>query len=201
MQRYNITMQKQDEKSKGWGQIEKCPAADDQCWHDQPVACARHIGCGCALPGRLRFDRIAYKRLDGRLRLRSHWTAVRVMRWVRAKRRWSTWIALAAMALQLALSFGHIHLENFEQGSVAAAVAASNAPSSDQHPAGHPADHSDDYCAICAAIHLASSSFLPDVPLLPVPVASRVVEHFDHFAFIFVSSQRAAFQSRAPPLF
>jgi hypothetical protein len=41
---------------------------------------------------------------------------------------------------------------------------------------------------------------LPDAPLLPVPFASRTIEHFGHFAFVFVSPQRAAFQSRAPPL-
>jgi hypothetical protein len=34
---------------------------------------------------------------------------------------------------------------------------------------------------------------------LPVPFASRTIEHFGHFTFIFVSPQRAAFQSRAPP--
>ena len=34
------------------------------------------------------------------------------MRWVRTNRRWSTWLALAAMALQLVLSCGHIHLES-----------------------------------------------------------------------------------------
>jgi hypothetical protein len=123
------------------------------------------------------------------------------MRWIRrTNRRWSTWLALAAMALQLVLSFGHIHLERLARGSITASVAASDAPSSQQNSAQHPANEADDFCAICATIHLASSSFLPDASLLPVPFASRTIERFDYFDFIFVSPQRAAFQSRAPPL-
>jgi hypothetical protein len=139
------------------------------------------------------------KQPGSKLSLRSCWT-VRLMRWVRTNRQWSAWLALAAMTLQLALSFGHLHLERLSSGSGIASVAASKAPSSRQNPAQHPANEADDYCAICANIHLASSSFLPDAPLLPVPFASRTIEHFGHFAFVFVSPQRAAFQSRAPPL-
>jgi hypothetical protein len=122
------------------------------------------------------------------------------MRSVRTDRRWSSWLALAAMTLQLALSFGHIHLEKFASGSAIASVAASKAPASQQNPAHHPANEADDFCAICATVHLASSSFLPDAPLLSVPFASRTIEHFGHFTFAFISPQRAAFQSRAPPL-
>jgi hypothetical protein len=122
------------------------------------------------------------------------------MGWVRNKRRHGAWLALAAMVLQLVLSFGHIHLENLPTGAGVVSVAASKAPSSQQDPAGHPANEADDYCAICAAIHLASSSFLPAAPVLPVPFASRRAEQFAPFTFISISLQRAAFQSRAPTL-
>ena len=122
------------------------------------------------------------------------------MRWVRrTKRRSSSWLALAAIALQLVLSFGHIHLEKLGRGSVIASMTASETSSSQQNPAHHPANEADDFCAICATINLASSSFLPDAPLLPVPHASRTIEHFGHFTFGFISLHRAAFQSRAPP--
>ena len=122
------------------------------------------------------------------------------MRWVRITRRWSTYLALAAMALQLVLSFGHVHLEKLATDSVIASVAATKAPSSRQGPAQHPASDADDYCAICAAIQLTSSSFLPDAPLLPAPFASRAIEHFSYFSFTFILPPRAAFQSRAPPV-
>jgi len=98
------------------------------------------------------------------------------------------------------LSFGHIHLDDLANSSAVTSVAASDAPSSQQNPAHHPANEVEDFCAICATNHLASSSFLPDPPLLPMPSASRTVEHFGHFTYAFISPQRAAFQSRAPPL-
>jgi hypothetical protein len=79
-------------------------------------------------------------------------------------------------------------------------VAASNAPASQPIPAHHPANDAGDYCAICAMIHLASTSFLPDAPQLPVSFPSQAIEHFDHGAFVFVARQRTSFQSRAPPL-
>jgi hypothetical protein len=104
------------------------------------------------------------------------------------------------MALQLVLSFGHLHLEKLASSSAVTSVAVAKAPSSQQNPDRHPANEADDYCAICATIDLASSSFLSDAPLLPVQFASRAIKHFGYFNFIFVSPQRAAFQSRAPPL-
>jgi hypothetical protein len=122
------------------------------------------------------------------------------MRWVQTNRRCGSWLALAAMALQLVLSFGHIHLKKLASDSVIPSATTSKAPSSQQNPTQHPANEADDFCAICATIHLTSSSFLPDAPLLPVPHACRTIEHFSHFTFVFISPQRAAFQSRAPPL-
>jgi hypothetical protein len=123
------------------------------------------------------------------------------MRWIhRTNRRWSTWLALAAMALQLVLSLGHVHLEKLASGPAIVSMAASTAPSPQQNPIQHPANEADDFCVICATIHLASSSFLPNAPLLPVPFASRTIEDFSHFTSVSVSLRRAAFQSRAPPL-
>jgi hypothetical protein len=105
------------------------------------------------------------------------------------------------MVLQLVISFGHIHLKDFggNRGNLAS-VAASKAISAPQDPTGHPANEADDTCPICAVIHLASSSFLPGAPVLPVPFAFRRTEHFTHFTVVFISPRRAPFQSRAPPL-
>jgi hypothetical protein len=104
------------------------------------------------------------------------------------------------MVVQLVVSCGHIHLEKLPSGSVVASLAASKAHSSQQNSDQHPANEAGGFCSICATIHLASSSFLPDAPHLPVPFASLTIEHFGSFNFIFVPPQRAAFQSRAPPL-
>jgi hypothetical protein len=118
------------------------------------------------------------------------------MRGIGTNRRLGSWLGLAALTLQLILSFGHIHLGSIRGGSTTALN--TQLPTSPPSPVQHPTNEVDDYCAICATIHLAS--FLPHAPLLPVPFASGTIEHFGNFAFIFVSPQRAAFQSRAPPL-
>jgi hypothetical protein len=122
------------------------------------------------------------------------------MRWVRTKRRSASWLALAAMALQLILSFGHLHLDLAASHAQTATVAHSKTAVVPTTPAQHPATDSDDYCAICATIHLTSTTFLPDAPQLPVPFVSQALEHFSYAAFVFIAPQRTAFQSRAPPL-
>jgi hypothetical protein len=122
------------------------------------------------------------------------------MRWVRTTRRCGTWLALAAMALQLVLSFGHVHFDKVGAGSVAAKVADTRAPPSKSSPAQHPSNETDDYCAICATLHLASTSLLPGAPPLSVPSVTQIIEHLNSPASLFVARQRTAFQSRAPPL-
>jgi hypothetical protein len=120
------------------------------------------------------------------------------MRCFRTRKSFGSGLAFFALAVQLVLSFGHIHLEGIRGGSTP--VLTAELPASQPSPAQHPANDADDYCAICATMHLASTSFVPDAPQLPVPFVSQVIEHFNHFAFIFVAPQRTAFQSRAPPL-
>jgi hypothetical protein len=68
--------------------------------------------------------------------------------------RFGSWCALAALAIQLALSFGHLHVV----GSAAAAAAfapAAQSPSVPVNAPAKPAKHVADYCTICASIHLA----------------------------------------------
>jgi hypothetical protein len=91
------------------------------------------------------------------------------MHWVRARLRSGSFVALFALALQLVLSFGHVHLDGLGRHSSARVEASgASAPAS---PTGDPADHADGYCAICALIHLAGATVLATVPFLPVPVA------------------------------
>ena len=123
----------------------------------------------------------------------------RPMRWL-YNWRFGSWMALAALALQLVLSFGHVHLDGVHRTYPALALSGLAAQAS-QLPAPHPGnDADDDYCAICATIFLAANSFLPPAPQLPVPSVSRTVEHFARVPVVFIASRRAPFQSRAPPL-
>lgn len=140
------------------------------------------------------------------------------MGWVRYHRRYGAWPGLAALVLQLVLSFGHIHIGNVHVADVhffgkmhlgnllfggaahASDVAASRnvAQAPQKSPAQHPGDD-DNYCAICASIFLTSTSFVAQPPQLPVPVGfERITLTFsaDHG----ISAPRhVLFQSRAPP--
>jgi hypothetical protein len=123
------------------------------------------------------------------------------MRWLRYDRRIGSWLALVALAVQFGLSFGHLHLEAVQRTDTAAValsaeVHAAKSVLSQQQPS----EDGNDYCAICASIYLASNSFVPAAPLLPVPFLSHVVEHFDGDVAGFIAPRRLAFQSRAPPL-
>lgn len=119
------------------------------------------------------------------------------MRWFRAKLRAGARLALFALSVQIALSFGHVHLGNVQHAS---AVASTGTQPSGSTPAQHPVGDADDYCATCATIHLSATSFVPQAPHLPVPFLSRPVEHFDCVAVVSFSPRRAPFQSRAPPV-
>ena len=61
------------------------------------------------------------------------------MHWVRSNRYFGSWAALFALAIQLVLSFGHIHFEDI-QGSSAIVAAQSqaqpNAPADDDNDRG-----------------------------------------------------------------
>jgi hypothetical protein len=120
------------------------------------------------------------------------------MRWVRARLAVGSRLALLSLALQIVLSFGHVHLGDFKHGGRGLAVAGtSSGPSA---PTQQPVSDADNYCAICATIHLAATSLLPQAPQLPAPFAAGPVGHVNFIATRFFSTQRAPFQSRAPPL-
>jgi Protein of unknown function (DUF2946) len=113
--------------------------------------------------------------------------------------RFGSWLALIALAFQLAVSFGHVHLDGVRIDSRAAAVGQPT-QTAQSLPAQPPGDK-DDYCAICASLYLAANSFVPLSPTLPVPLLlSSAIAHSEYGAASFVAPRRLAFQSRAPPL-
>jgi hypothetical protein len=121
------------------------------------------------------------------------------MGWVRGHIRHGALFALAALALQIVLSFGHVHLNGMRPVSQhAAAPHVTLAQASDQAPAQSPSDD-DDYCAICASIYLASTSLAAHAPPLPVPLAWHRITHALSVSRGIIAPRRVAFQSRAPP--
>jgi hypothetical protein len=125
------------------------------------------------------------------------------MLWFRANRVFGGRLALFALAVQLVLSFGHIHREDIygpaRPFAAAASIAVPAADESQALPSDHPAKHSDDYCAICATMSLLSTSFVAEAPQVPLPFVSYAIEHVDRVAVVFIAPRRAPFQSRAPP--
>jgi len=128
------------------------------------------------------------------------------MGWVHCHKRFGARLALAALALQIVLSFGHVHLDRAASASITTAASGArgkaSAQTSREAPAQNPAQNQgndDDYCAICASIYLASTSFVALQPELPVPIGfTRVAQSYGD-AFGIVQPRRVAFQSRAPP--
>jgi hypothetical protein len=124
------------------------------------------------------------------------------MRWVRSNRRFASWLALFAFALQLTSSFGHLHLDariNKAAPSFAAALGISQSA-----PGGipdQPIKHTKfaDFCAICAVIHMASSSLITAFPSLPLPDSSARERMAVRFDARLIASPRLPSQPRAPP--
>jgi hypothetical protein len=124
------------------------------------------------------------------------------MRWFRSNRKIGGRLALFALALQLVLSFGHIHLQEIYGYGSAGAAASTLVPATEKSPSlpsDQPSKHGADYCAICATMSLLGNSFVAQAPQLPVPFVSHPVAQADCIAAIFIAPPRASYQSRAPP--
>jgi|EndMetStandDraft_8_1072994.scaffolds.fasta_scaffold14925_2 hypothetical protein len=128
------------------------------------------------------------------------------MGWFRSRSRWGSYLALFALVAQLALSFGHVHLEGGAPSSGHASALSAVHPSSTSAAAVDPAGKefpalADDHCPICALIHLAGV-------LVPAtaPAVSRLAV-FDRVAFAVAVEfdltkphYHSPLGARAPPL-
>jgi hypothetical protein len=114
--------------------------------------------------------------------------------------RFGSWCALLALAIQLALSFGHLHFASSAAAAALASTAAGPlADTPDDQPT--PSKHSRvaDYCTICASIHLAGllTAEPPSVTALQPTSQTRLT------ACIAGASETydgLPFNARAPPL-
>lgn len=103
-------------------------------------------------------------------------------------------LALFALAVQLGLSFGHVHAGAF--GPVSAKTALAN-PSS--QGTDNDRDNGNDVCAICATIAMANTLVDATPPVLPLPVQVHATSVVVADALDITQPQRFSFQSRAPP--
>jgi hypothetical protein len=127
------------------------------------------------------------------------------MRWFRSNIRGCARLALVALAVQLALTFGHVHLD----GGAALASSPSALLTAAKHavaPVAVARDQSpkskgtaDFDCPICALIQLASTSAPSVAPPVPVPtvVGGTVLKAADESRP--ASALHFAFLARGPP--
>jgi hypothetical protein len=123
------------------------------------------------------------------------------MRWFRDNVRHGSWVALVALAINLALSFGHVHaLDGDGPGRHSGAQLAALATDSDRSQ-GHSGDgHPDDLCPICVAAAAIATGLAPMPPVVAVDFAVVRVDHAIAPFLEVAESRRAAFQSRGPPI-
>jgi hypothetical protein len=133
--------------------------------------------------------------------------------WFRKHVKTGSRLALFALAIQFALSFGHFHGEiaraapavqaalDDADGAVAATLAAPQVHSeAAQQPSGPDTDRHGADCTICAVLSLANNFMFATPPLLELPQAVELLHLTTGAEFAHLGSLHRAFQSRAPPL-
>jgi hypothetical protein len=115
------------------------------------------------------------------------------MNWFRSNIKHGSRLALLALAIQFALSFGHFH-GLVAQAAPAIQQTSQQVPSnqdSDQQPA--------DACAICVVMALANAALFATPPVLLLPQTVEFLYLTTDAEFVHLDHSRVAFQSRAPP--
>ena len=135
------------------------------------------------------------------------------MNWFRKHVKTGSRLALFALAIQFALSFGHVHgaaAQTAQIGltdtglAIAATLATQGADSQaaqQQQPSNHDNDQQNsDACAICAVVSLANNLLFTAPPILLLPQATDLLYQITDAEFAHLGSLHLAFQSRAPPV-
>jgi hypothetical protein len=114
------------------------------------------------------------------------------MNWFRSNIKHGSRLALLALAIQFAVSFGHFH-----------GLAAQAAPTIEltiQHAPSDPdSDRPADSCAICAVMALANAALFASPPVLQLPHAVEFLYRAADAEFVHLDHRSIAFQPRAPP--
>jgi hypothetical protein len=124
------------------------------------------------------------------------------MRWFRSHVRAGSRLALFALAIQLFVTFGHVHLDGPMGGSTSSAGAAGHATASLHNPADGSQQAPgtvDDDCPICSLIQLASASAPSVAPPLPTPLLGGGLKLVAPDDTGHAASYRLAFLARGPP--
>lgn len=130
------------------------------------------------------------------------------MKWFRSNVRQGARLALFALLVQFALTFGHSHwfaqaapLARSQQTDSTKGIAAiDRAAVEKQSPSGPNREQpGDDNCAICAVVAMAGTVVFATPPLLLLPQAVELLYRTTDAEFVHLKSAGTAFQPRAPP--
>ncbi len=117
------------------------------------------------------------------------------MAWFRTNRSVAAWLAFFALACQLSLTFGHVHIGKFGVGltPLAAAQTTDAAADAPLPLKKEPAGLAGDFCAVCANINLVGALVLPVLAIILAPelptgalrwsLAAGEPASFDHLPF------------------
>lgn len=132
------------------------------------------------------------------------------MKWFRSNVRHGARLALFALMVQLALTFGHSH--GFVQAAPLVQSSQQHADSNkliltigqvsadEQSPVSPDREHRGvDNCAICAVTAMAGTVVFATPPLLQLPQALELLHRTTDAEFVHLKSAGTAFQPRAPP--
>jgi hypothetical protein len=132
------------------------------------------------------------------------------VKWFRSNIRHGSRLALFALAIQFALSFGHFHetaqaapaIQSGILQPAASGVAAAdtNRSAQQQQPSRDSDRRSNDGCAICAVIAMANAVLFATPPLLQLPQAVEFLYRSTDAGFVHLRAAHVAFQPRAPPI-
>jgi hypothetical protein len=120
------------------------------------------------------------------------------MTWARSNLQVGVRLALAALAIQLCLSFAHVHLIGFQQtqSQLVSSVDASDADDTDSKS---PLAAHDPICVVCALTQLVAHSDLPLPPALELPQSFNSIDHATFVATARSAPPNLLFNARAPP--
>lgn len=133
------------------------------------------------------------------------------MKWFRSNIRHGARLAMFALLVQFALTFGHSHwfaraapiaqssLQQTDSSKSIASIDRVAVPK--QSPSGpHREQPGDDNCAICAVVAMAGAILFATPPLLQLPQAIDLLYRTTDAEFVHLKSAGTAFQPRAPPV-
>jgi hypothetical protein len=133
------------------------------------------------------------------------------MKWFRSNIKGGARLALFALFVQFALSFGHFHALVTPVQAAPSALPSINAVDAgdltvdslakpQQAPAKQDGDQQlPDACAICALVAMASTVLAASPPILLLPEAIDLLYRSTDAEFIHLKSAGSGFQPRAPP--